>query len=86
MDIFQAAVVRFQSSEDEFEVVCTLPARSGASSRPEPRIVAPAGPVRQLVVLDSSFNPPTKAHLQMALDGIRSAAGSLNQFVCPPPE
>ncbi|KAM0559302.1 hypothetical protein ACHAPJ_004321 [Fusarium lateritium] len=63
---FSRALTSFQSSSDAFRILCTLPHTSNA---PAPR--RPVRPVRDLVILDSSFNPPTLAHTSMA----RSALG-----------
>lgn len=55
----------FQTSEDVFRVLCTLPSRGGSLVARRPKHA-----VRDLVVLDSSFNPPTKAHGYMATSGL----------------
>lgn len=72
---FAQSLASFQDSQDAFRVVCTLPADAagaGPSTPVPPTLVRPPEPVRRLVILDSSFNPPTVAHMQMAL----SAAGA----------
>ncbi|KAK1708101.1 hypothetical protein BDP67DRAFT_411616 [Colletotrichum lupini] len=87
VNFFARSLTAFQSSKDAFRVVCTLPHRgetaaeaSGefSTSTPAPaprrpnRDDAKAGPVESsLVVLDSSFNPPTLAHLRMAASAVR---------------
>ncbi|KAI3541949.1 cytidylyltransferase [Colletotrichum filicis] len=87
VDFFARSLTAFQSSKDAFRVVCTLPPRgetaaeaSGefSTSTPAPAPRRPnrddvkAGPVESsLVVLDSSFNPPTLAHLRMAASAVR---------------
>ncbi|KPM45579.1 hypothetical protein AK830_g903 [Neonectria ditissima] len=63
VSFFSRALTSFQSSSDAFRVLCTLPHANDGES-PAPR--RPAGPVSNLVVLDSSFNPPTRAHASMA--------------------
>ncbi|KAK1472470.1 cytidylyltransferase [Colletotrichum cuscutae] len=87
VDFFARSLTAFQSSKDAFRVVCALPPRgetageaSGefSASTPAP---APRRPNRDdvearpakssLVVLDSSFNPPTLAHLRMAASAVR---------------
>lgn len=58
----------FQTGKDAFTVfaqVTGTAAPPAASPNPRPGT---------LVVLDSSFNPPTRAHLRMATSAIRSAA------------
>ncbi|KAM0351546.1 hypothetical protein ACHAPU_002552 [Fusarium lateritium] len=67
---FSRALTSFQSSSDTFRILCTLPHTSDV---PAPR--RPVQPVRDLVILDSSFNPPTLAHASMA----RSALGPEGQ-------
>ncbi|RBR19843.1 uncharacterized protein FIESC28_05449 [Fusarium coffeatum] len=64
---FSRALTSFQSSSDAFRVLCTLPHTSDV---PAPR--RPGRPVRHLVVLDSSFNPPTLAHASMARSALKS--------------
>ncbi|KAI1059391.1 hypothetical protein LB507_003681 [Fusarium sp. FIESC RH6] len=63
---FSRALTSFQSSSDAFRVLCTLPHTSDV---PAPR--RPGRPVRHLVVLDSSFNPPTLAHASMARSALK---------------
>ncbi|KAF5680615.1 cytidylyltransferase [Fusarium heterosporum] len=58
---FSRALTSFQSSSDTFRILCTLPHTSNV---PAPR--RPVQLVRELVILDSSFNPPTLAHASMA--------------------
>jgi nicotinamide-nucleotide adenylyltransferase len=76
MDFFKRAVESFQSSRSDFEVVCTASDNVNASS---PLPLRPAAPVEELVVLDSSYNPPTQAHLRMAVDGVKEAQRRLQQ-------
>ncbi|KAL6920457.1 hypothetical protein FSHL1_004436 [Fusarium sambucinum] len=64
---FSRALTSFQSSSDAFRVLCTLPHTSNV---PAPR--RPGRSVRHLVVLDSSFNPPTLAHASMARTALKS--------------
>ncbi|KAJ4134811.1 hypothetical protein NW768_004417 [Fusarium equiseti] len=63
---FSRALTSFQSSSDTFRVLCTLPHTSNV---PAPR--RPGHPVQHLVVLDSSFNPPTLAHASMARSALK---------------
>ncbi|KAK1596676.1 uncharacterized protein LY79DRAFT_508923 [Colletotrichum navitas] len=80
VDFFSRSLTAFQSSKDVFRVVCTLSRRRGhddtaaAATTPVPRPPREERPprrVRSLVVLDSSFNPPTLAHLRMAVSAVR---------------
>ncbi|KAK1625607.1 hypothetical protein BDP81DRAFT_474107 [Colletotrichum phormii] len=78
VDFFSRSLTAFQSSKDAFRVVCTLSPRGGGSSGDTATIPAPGRPgggdkrlVKSLIVLDSSFNPPTMAHLRMAASAIR---------------
>ncbi|KAK1965832.1 cytidylyltransferase [Colletotrichum sublineola] len=76
VDFFSRGLAAFQSSKEAFRVVCTLSRRGGYDDttapvpRP-PREERPPRRVRSLVVLDSSFNPPTLAHLRMAVSAVR---------------
>ncbi|RKU39730.1 hypothetical protein DL546_000686 [Coniochaeta pulveracea] len=83
LDFFRQSVASFQSASNiPFQVVCTLtsPVRSGPAALLQHRITATATPTpapvgrglapKKLVVLDSSFNPPTLAHLWMARDAV----------------
>lgn len=63
---FTRALKTFQLSKSNFGVLCTLP-----SASPEPAAQPPRSPPRSLLVLDSSFNPPTLAHQRMALSALR---------------
>lgn len=82
LDFFRTALASFQSSAAPFRVICTLtppnldggPAqllqhRILANPRPVPPLPGCPPPAR-LVVLDSSFNPPSAAHLRMAADAV----------------
>ncbi|KAK3944434.1 hypothetical protein QBC46DRAFT_374313 [Diplogelasinospora grovesii] len=85
VDFFSRSLTSFQSSNSKFHVVCTVPSSSqpvtGYGQQIQNRIIAlptplpPSTKPRALVVLDSSFNPPTIAHLRMAT----SAIHDLNQ-------
>ncbi|ETS77464.1 hypothetical protein PFICI_11338 [Pestalotiopsis fici W106-1] len=72
---FTRALKAFQLSKSNFKVLCTLPPsldESAASSESEPAARPPQhGPPRTLLVLDSSFNPPTLAHQAMALSALQ---------------
>lgn len=61
----QSALRQFQASGRAFQLLDTSP--------PAPAAAAARAPQRckTLVILDSSFNPPTLAHMQMALSALR---------------
>ncbi|KAB5582252.1 hypothetical protein GE09DRAFT_1074247 [Coniochaeta sp. 2T2.1] len=84
LDFFRTSLSSFQSSSSStpFSVICTLAPRPPRDSpaqllnhrilanplpSPFPPVVAPP---EKLVVLDSSFNPPSAAHLRMASDAV----------------
>ncbi|KAK5651949.1 hypothetical protein OQA88_11491 [Cercophora sp. LCS_1] len=81
LGFFSRAITSFQRSETAFQVVCTLP-RSSISNAPgsspsakdgAPELPGPVPPRKKpsaLIVLDSSFNPPTRAHLRMAASAV----------------
>ncbi|EFQ35097.1 cytidylyltransferase [Colletotrichum graminicola] len=77
VDFFSRSLTAFQSSRDAFRVVCTLSRRRGhddttaATTTTTPVPQPPRRRVSSLVVLDSSFNPPTLAHLRMAVSAVR---------------
>ncbi|OAQ79738.1 cytidylyltransferase [Purpureocillium lilacinum] len=86
VDFFARSLTAFQSSRDPLRVLCTLPhssasatstrvASSSSAVDAEPAPRRPSGPVRRLIVLDSSFNPPTRAHAQMVRSAVRDAKG-----------
>ncbi|KAF4991073.1 hypothetical protein FDECE_14173, partial [Fusarium decemcellulare] len=71
---FSRALTSFQSSSDALRILCTLPHPASARSNvPAPR--RPVRPVRDLIILDSSFNPPTLAHASMARSALRARGG-----------
>ncbi|KAK3182652.1 hypothetical protein K4F52_006103 [Lecanicillium sp. MT-2017a] len=72
MDHFSRSLTFFQASEEAFRVLCTLP-----HQRESPCARKPRGAVQRVVVLDSSFNPPTRAHAQMAQSAILEAISTL---------
>ncbi|KAF4820710.1 putative nicotinamide mononucleotide adenylyltransferase [Colletotrichum siamense] len=73
VEFFSRSLSSFQSSQDAFRVLCTLPHRR-ENAAPSPR--RPQQPVKGLVVLDSSFNPPTLAHLRMATSALQASGGA----------
>ncbi|KAK3387887.1 hypothetical protein B0H63DRAFT_471090 [Podospora didyma] len=73
VDVFSRALTSFQSAGTKFQVVCTIP----PSRRPSQQLLNPIPPRTKpstLVVLDSSFNPPTRAHLRMATSALHDLA------------
>ncbi|RTE72481.1 hypothetical protein BHE90_013106 [Fusarium euwallaceae] len=68
---FSRALTSFQSSPDTLRILCTLP---HVSNTPAPR--RPSHPVRDLIILDSSFNPPTLAHAGMARSALQAHGSS----------
>ena len=69
---FTQALKTFQLSETPFSVLCSVSAAHSNHSTTT-QVVAPTPPKptpRTLVVLDSSFNPPTLAHQRMALSAL----------------
>ena len=71
IDFFSRQLEAFKSSGAKFQVICTLPGQRAASVVPAPS--PPQTRPRTLVVLDSSFNPPTIAHLRMATSALRDS-------------
>lgn len=62
VDFFGRSLSAFSTSGEAFRVLCTVP-HSHDGDEPQPR--PPQQPPRDLIVLDSSFNPPTTAHASM---------------------
>ncbi|PTB73269.1 hypothetical protein M440DRAFT_1313415, partial [Trichoderma longibrachiatum ATCC 18648] len=79
VDFFARSLTSFQSSPDAFRILCTLPHVVGRE--PGPR--RPASRVKRLVVLDSSFNPPTRAHAEMAVSALKWASSSTTTSTTP---
>ncbi len=79
VSFFSNAIASFQASDASFKVICTRPPgtshpvqyRSNAVQDQQPRPIAPRTRPRTLIILDSSFNPPTRAHLRMATSAVR---------------
>ena len=64
VDIFLPKLQAFVSSSAQFEILHTLP---------KPRSFAPSKNERSILyILDSSFNPPTKAHYRIASSALAS--------------
>ncbi|KAK3321352.1 hypothetical protein B0T19DRAFT_360862 [Cercophora scortea] len=72
LDFFSRSLAAFQHSGSKFQVVCSVapPSSHGAATQ-TPAPASPRRKPRTLIVLDSSFNPPTIAHLRMATATIR---------------
>ncbi|CAM1510527.1 Fc.00g008620.m01.CDS01 [Cosmosporella sp. VM-42] len=70
IDFFARSLTTFQSSNDAFRVLCTLP---HMHSTPAPR--RPTTSLSNLIFLDSSFNPPTTAHASMAKAALGERSG-----------
>ncbi|KAG6123967.1 hypothetical protein E4U28_001907, partial [Claviceps purpurea] len=76
LPFFTRSLTAFLSSPDPFRILAT--ATTTTTTPPPPHLpVSPRAPPRNgiqtLIVLDSSFNPPTRAHAQMALSAMRTA-------------
>ncbi|KAM0330651.1 hypothetical protein ACHAQA_003602 [Verticillium albo-atrum] len=66
LQIFKTQLTAFQQSRDAFTVFSRITPPSSSTSSP-----------KALIVLDSSFNPPTAAHLRIATSAIRAARHDL---------
>ncbi|KAI1404439.1 Nucleotidylyl transferase [Hypoxylon fuscum] len=65
--LFTQALKSYQLSSATFRVLCSLPPSSTAEKLvPQP----PPVPPKSVLILDSSFNPPTLAHQRMALSAL----------------
>ncbi|KAI1425609.1 hypothetical protein F5Y12DRAFT_746791 [Xylaria sp. FL1777] len=67
--LFAQALKTFESSDSTFRVLCSLGSSSAATADPVVA-VPPRKPPRHILVLDSSFNPPTLAHHRMAISAL----------------
>ncbi|KAI0385505.1 Nucleotidylyl transferase [Hypomontagnella monticulosa] len=71
VSVFTQALKSYQLSSATFRVLCSLTPSSLASSPAEPPVLHPPQvPPKALLVLDSSFNPPTLAHQRMAMSAL----------------
>jgi nicotinamide-nucleotide adenylyltransferase len=78
LSFFTRALKTFQLSKASFKVLCSLPSAPAPSSS-EPAARPPQeGALQRLLVLDSSFNPPTLAHQRMALSALAEWEGRRN--------
>lgn len=73
LPFFSSALKAFTSSASAFSVLRSVPAAASPSA---------ASPKR-LIVLDSSFNPPTTAHLEMVASALRSYASDVSSTSTP---
>ncbi|KAI1341789.1 Nucleotidylyl transferase [Xylariaceae sp. FL0016] len=80
VELFTQALKNYQLANASFHVLCTLPSAtslsaSTSSSVSDPFLTPqpPRRPPRRILVLDSSFNPPTLAHRSMALSALQDA-------------
>jgi nicotinamide-nucleotide adenylyltransferase len=70
---YRSLLSSFGSSKSTFKVLTAVPSSSGPSiSSPSIPSDAQTTPPKTLHVLDSSFNPPTLAHLRIALSSLAS--------------
>ncbi|KXJ97373.1 hypothetical protein Micbo1qcDRAFT_156220 [Microdochium bolleyi] len=67
LPFFTTALQTYQSSSQTFAVLCSIPSATHGELAPP----SPPSPPRSLLVLDSSFNPPTVAHGRMVLSALR---------------
>lgn len=90
---FTKALATFAKSAAKFDVVCSVRNQSAATTTgagPSPLSSPLVPPARQrsqihtLVILDSSFNPPTVAHMQMATSAIRDLRQHHQQTLAHP--
>ncbi|KAI0518291.1 hypothetical protein F5B22DRAFT_600673 [Xylaria bambusicola] len=68
--LFAQALKSFESSAATFRVLCSLPAVSATMAGEEIIAEPPRRPPKHILVLDSSFNPPTLAHHRMAISAL----------------
>ncbi|KAI1381169.1 Nucleotidylyl transferase [Hypoxylon crocopeplum] len=73
VSLFTQALKSYQLSNATFRVLCSLTPSSSSSADP-PAPIPPRNPPNTLLVLDSSFNPPTLAHQRMALSALSDHA------------
>ncbi|KAI5864063.1 Nucleotidylyl transferase [Durotheca rogersii] len=72
VSLFAQALQRYQASNTAFRVLCSVTS-SSVPPTTEEQLLAPQSPrvlPRTLLILDSSFNPPTLAHQRMALTAL----------------
>lgn len=69
LSFFAAALADFERHAHAFSLVCTVADATPTLPAPTPRVRTPA---ERLIILDSSFNPPTVAHMRMVLSAVES--------------
>ncbi|KAI0457305.1 hypothetical protein F5B21DRAFT_465030 [Xylaria acuta] len=67
---FAQALKTFESSDSTFRVLCSLPSSSAATAADLAPAEPPRPPAKYILVLDSSFNPPTLAHHRMVISAL----------------
>lgn len=78
-DFFSRALSSFRSSGSAFQVICTAAptaAHPDSTEHGQPAPLPPRARPHTLIVLDSSFNPPTRAHQRMATSAIHDLCHS----------
>jgi nicotinamide-nucleotide adenylyltransferase len=73
---FSRSLNNFQSSSSPFQILYTLLPHEAQQQLDNPGPLPPSQPVPHLTILDSSFNPPTAAHRDMALSATTSNPSS----------
>ncbi|KAK0388047.1 hypothetical protein NLU13_4291 [Sarocladium strictum] len=87
LEHFSRSLMAFQASSERFSVLYTLPWSSDAKRFPQnPRTVQDGTSdsnaleiPERLVVLDSSFNPPTRAHAAMLRSAVAASSKSIDK-------
>ncbi|KAH6620607.1 hypothetical protein B0J18DRAFT_202206 [Chaetomium sp. MPI-SDFR-AT-0129] len=72
--LFAQALDSFLNSASKLQIITTVDPRAehvGNSKHGLPEPLPPRTRTQTLLVLDSSFNPPTRAHLQIAVSAVR---------------
>ncbi|OTA99511.1 hypothetical protein M426DRAFT_325053 [Hypoxylon sp. CI-4A] len=70
ISLFTQALKSYQLSNATFRVLCSLTPSTLSSPTDSLVLQPPQTPPKALLVLDSSFNPPTLAHQRMALSAL----------------
>ncbi|KXX73298.1 Nicotinamide mononucleotide adenylyltransferase [Madurella mycetomatis] len=82
INFFSRSLSAFQSSGSKLHIVCTAapaPQHRGSGHHGQPTPLPPRARPCTLIVLDSSFNPPTRAHLRMAASAVHDLADKEGQ-------
>jgi len=72
----ESALKSFTSSDGKFKVIRTIIPSSNPSSIPSVSTLQPPFNPRALLILDSSYNPPSRAHLALASSAVASLSPS----------